>query len=343
MALRLAETGLVDATESMVPQGNSIAQDLLGRQSQTPYCLFAGPQGFPFEPRILASARFKNPPLTCEIELDPDKASTALDIRAENHRERDARARTTQTNSVLAAIAVAGLVLLLGFWRRYRRRKQAELWPVASPGFSARAGRTTPRPVLRPIIHVQAPRKKSGPEAPAGIQGPRPVLRLQTSARQPPGPPEGETPAGRAPMTEPALEELAGLGVGKQGAALSDSLEGVDPALRHGVVRDLTRWLKQKFVRKLLTDREQMLQAQHLATRMATTLDSRLARIEAQIQVQNQAYLGRIEELNRELAAAREENRELIRERIAQVKAEMEAARARMLAEANLNNTSLRL
>jgi transposase-like protein len=144
-------------------------------------------------------------------------------------------------------------------------------------------------------------------------------------------------------MTEPALEELAGLGVGKQGAALSDSLEGVDPALRHGVVRDLTRWLKQKFVRKLLTDREQMLQAQHLATRMATTLDSRLARIEAQIQVQNQAYLGRIEELNRELAAAREENRELIRERIAQVKAEMEAARARMLAEANLNNTSLRL
>ena len=80
-----------------------------------------------------------------------------------------------------------------------------------------------------------------------------------------------------------------------------------------------------------------------MAARKAPTLDTRLARIEAQIQQQNQAYIQRIEELNRELAAAREENRELIRERIAQVKAEMEAARARVLAEANLDNTSLRL
>jgi hypothetical protein len=76
---------------------------------------------------------------------------------------------------------------------------------------------------------------------------------------------------------------------------------------------------------------------------MAKTLDNRLSRIEAQIQQQNQAYVRRIEELNRELAVARDENRELIRERIAQVKAEMEAARARILAEADLDNTSLRL
>ena len=53
--------------------------------------------------------------------------------------------------------------------------------------------------------------------------------------------------------------------------------------------------------------------------------------------------MSRIEELNKELAAAREENRELIRERIAQVRAEMEAARSRVLAEANLDSTSFRL
>jgi DNA anti-recombination protein RmuC len=113
--------------------------------------------------------------------------------------------------------------------------------------------------------------------------------------------------------------------------------------IRRGVVKELTAWLKHKLVRRLVDDRAQLLEAQKLATRMATTLDTRLARIEAQIQQQNQAYIHRIEELNRELAAAREENRELIRERIAQVKAEMEAARARVLAEANLDNTSLRL
>ena len=116
-----------------------------------------------------------------------------------------------------------------------------------------------------------------------------------------------------------------------------------DPALRQGLIKELSGWLKQKFVRKLVTDRSHLIEAQQIATRMANTLDDRLARIEAQIRQQNQTYVSRIEELNKELAAAREENRELIRERIAQVKAEMEAARSRVLAEANLDSTSFRL
>ena len=48
----------------------------------------------------------------------------------------------------------------------------------------------------------------------------------------------------------------------------------------------------------------------------------RLARIEAQVKLQTQAYVYRIQELTRELQAAREENRELIKVRIAQVKME---------------------
>jgi DNA anti-recombination protein RmuC len=116
-----------------------------------------------------------------------------------------------------------------------------------------------------------------------------------------------------------------------------------DPEVREGVIKELSAWLKQRLVGKLLSDRAQLMQAQQLATKMAYTLDNRLSRIEAQIQQQNQAYIRRIEELNRELAAAREENRELILERIAQVKAEMEAARAKVLAEADLDTTRLRL
>ena len=116
-----------------------------------------------------------------------------------------------------------------------------------------------------------------------------------------------------------------------------------DAEVRQGVIKELSGWLKQKLVRKLMSDRTQLMEAQHLASRMATSLDGRLARIEAQIQQQNQAYSRRIEDLNLELAAAREENRELIRERIAQVKVEMEAARARVIAEANLDNSTLRL
>ena len=76
-----------------------------------------------------------------------------------------------------------------------------------------------------------------------------------------------------------------------------------------------------------------MLATQHAATLKALEVEERLTRIEQQIQRQNYAYQQRIEALTRELITTREENRELIRARIAQVKAEMEAARARLMAQ----------
>jgi predicted component of type VI protein secretion system len=66
----------------------------------------------------------------------------------------------------------------------------------------------------------------------------------------------------------------------------------------------------------------------------ALAVDQRLARIERQIQDQNAAYEQRIAELTTELNTARSENRELIRARIAQVKAEMLKARERLMAQA---------
>jgi sugar-specific transcriptional regulator TrmB len=96
----------------------------------------------------------------------------------------------------------------------------------------------------------------------------------------------------------------------------------------------LSQWLKQKLVRKLMADRAQLLEAQEEAARKALKVDERLNRIERQIQEQNQVYERRIEELNRQLLAAKEESRELIRNRISQVKMEMERARVRLLAKA---------
>jgi cell division septum initiation protein DivIVA len=63
-------------------------------------------------------------------------------------------------------------------------------------------------------------------------------------------------------------------------------------------------------------------------------VDQRLAKIEVQLQQQNQAYEQRIERLTQELAITKEESRALIRAQIAQIKVEMDAARARLLAEA---------
>jgi hypothetical protein len=95
----------------------------------------------------------------------------------------------------------------------------------------------------------------------------------------------------------------------------------------------LSQWLKQKLVRKLIADRAQLLGTQQAATLKALGVEERLARIEQQIQRQNSAYQERIDALTRELIVAKEENRELFRARIAQVKAEMEAARVRMMAQ----------
>ena len=115
--------------------------------------------------------------------------------------------------------------------------------------------------------------------------------------------------------------------------AAEQRAERATAVIRSGLIPHLSLWLKQKLVRKLITDREQLLGAQQAATLKALGVEERLARIEQQIQRQNSAYQERIEALTRELIVAKEENRELIRARIMQVKAEMETARARLMAQ----------
>jgi hypothetical protein len=105
-------------------------------------------------------------------------------------------------------------------------------------------------------------------------------------------------------------------------------------ALRAGLLMHLSQWMKEKLIRKLISDRAGLMASQEASTLKVMKVDERLARIEAQLREQNEGYARRIERLTQELSAAKEENRELIRGQIRQVKAEMEAARARLVAEA---------
>jgi hypothetical protein len=77
----------------------------------------------------------------------------------------------------------------------------------------------------------------------------------------------------------------------------------------------------------LVSDRAQLLATQQAAALKLLTVDKRLARIERQIQQINQEYEHRIDALLKELVTAKEENRELIRAKIALVREEMEKAR----------------
>jgi hypothetical protein len=344
------QAGLVDATESIPSHAKTTLRSAAGMSGSVADYLFAGPLAFPSNPRITVCPASAHYPITCDIELDPDKVTTAMDIRAENRRLQDAQAALL-LKRVEYGIGISvslGLLVLLG--RRSLARKQAGKAPLRSNPLPARiADGDSPSP-LRPVIFAQAPPKQSQPQRVALPQAPRPVLRLQPSTRATPPPPAKENATELQPPIQNVEVSLAPkrrdpLEVHE--THIGDPARGANPgaeaSVRHGVIRELSAWLKHKLVRKLVTDRAQLMEAQQIATRMATNLDGRLSRIEAQIQKQNQAYVHRIEELNKELAEAREENRELIRERIAQVKAEMEAAQAKVLAEANLDSTSFRL
>ena len=98
-------------------------------------------------------------------------------------------------------------------------------------------------------------------------------------------------------------------------------------AVRAGVIANLSLWFKQKLVQRLVSDRAQLLATQQAAALKVLAVDQRLTRIEQHIQRRTREYEQRIDDLQKELLAATEENRELIGAKIVLLKAEMEKAR----------------
>jgi len=98
-------------------------------------------------------------------------------------------------------------------------------------------------------------------------------------------------------------------------------------AVRAGVIANLSLWLKQHVVGRLLSDRAELLATQQAAALKIPAVDERLAKIERHIQERNQDYERRIDELLKALITAEAENREMIRAQITFLKAEMEKTR----------------
>jgi hypothetical protein len=104
--------------------------------------------------------------------------------------------------------------------------------------------------------------------------------------------------------------------------------------VKAGLLPQLSRWLQGKTAQRLISDRQQLIDAQQLAARQMKSVDERLTKVETHIQQRTREYERRIGELQRELVAAKDENRELIRQKIAQVRAEMEWEREKILQHA---------
>ena len=85
--------------------------------------------------------------------------------------------------------------------------------------------------------------------------------------------------------------------------------------------------LKDAFVRKLITQRSDLLDMQQKAAADIAEMEERLAKIHAPLQERLRAYEQRISELEKELAQKGEENRELIKAKIQIAREHLAAAK----------------
>jgi hypothetical protein len=280
-------------------------------------------------PRRLATSAA--PPAALTTLPAPPKASNAL---AEAPAPRViASATPAATPAAQPATPVPGPQAGMAALPQPAKLRPALLW-VASAGVGLSAltaialliaRRRKPRPPQAPALLT------AGSDAPSSytvIMGTRSAAESSLSSPRPAPAPTRVIRIESQGMTQTQAEALR-----QRALAAEQQAERANALIRNGLIPDLRNWLKQKLARKLISDRAGMIETQQAATRQAAAVEQRLARVEQQVQQQNRAYVQRIEDLTRELLVAKEENRELIRTRIAQVKAEMAAARDRLLAQ----------
>ena len=292
--------------------------------------IFTQPAGCATNSRILPTDLSAHYPVTCELELDQAQVAAAQAARVEALPGREPQrakpeppaaaptaptlipaARTPASNHpLLIAAGLGAMVLLTSIAWLLARRRRAERLPT--PALRASGGESGG--VIPSSYTVVVGTRSATEPAPADVlasSAPQPIIHIET-----PG------------ATQTQAEVLR-----QRALAAEQRAERATAVIRNGLIPQLSHWLKQKLLRRLIADRAQLLGTQQVATLKVLGVEERLARIEQQIQRQNSAYQERIEALTRELIVAKEENRELIRARIAQVKAEMESARARILAQ----------
>jgi hypothetical protein len=274
----------------------------------------------PVNPNTLAGIVITRSPLTCDINLDPAIPAVATVVESgklisENLPPQPLnnvaaaahalvthwwnRLKTWPREPLIGAAVFLSSLLFLVVWRSARRKRRLRVRPASSATLrlsNATLAGSSGTFVISSSSSGSTHDERHG----ASVQ---PLILIDSSART-----ETQPPAIR--ITQKATLE--------------------DQSLRE----QLGAWLKQKLVRRLMADRAELLDNQRQAALKVMAVDERLSRIEAHLRQQNQIYELRITELNRELLAARQENRALIHAKIVQVKAEMEAAKSRIMAQA---------
>jgi hypothetical protein len=124
-------------------------------------------------------------------------------------------------------------------------------------------------------------------------------------------------------VTTGATASLAEAGWQQRALAAEEKVARTHDAIRSGVMTQL----KEKVVSSLVTQRSEMLEAQHAAAAEMAELERRLNELHAPLQDRLRAYENRIADLEKALAVKGEENRELIRAKIELMRKQLEITR----------------
>ncbi len=105
--------------------------------------------------------------------------------------------------------------------------------------------------------------------------------------------------------------------------------------VREGLLAQLARWMSDKMTRRLVEQRAELLSAHQKAAVEVAELEARLEKVQAPLQERLAAYESRIAELEKELLAKGEENRELIKAKIQIIRKQVEIERDKRRLEFN--------
>jgi membrane-associated HD superfamily phosphohydrolase len=111
--------------------------------------------------------------------------------------------------------------------------------------------------------------------------------------------------------------------------------EKLQTAARAGLFAHLSQWLSQAFTRRLVSERQLLLDTQSKAAAEMAELEARLEKVHAPLQERLAAYERRIAELEKELTARGEENRALLKAKIEMMRKQLESEREKSRAAAN--------
>ena len=105
--------------------------------------------------------------------------------------------------------------------------------------------------------------------------------------------------------------------------------EKLQNAARAGLLAHLSQWFSRMLTQRLISQRRLLLDTHDNAAAEMAALDARLEKVQAPLQVRLAAYEHRIVELEKELAARGEENRELLKAKIEMMRKQLEAERGK--------------